>query len=345
MRLIFCGESTDNNNSKTAENNTVPYLAADAALASSQQPASSADHFTSSRIRRCMRLARAGELSRAVRALAVSPSAPPTEATLSTLISLHPSLPRPLPEWVAEFTPTTSFSLTEEALHGALATAPREAASGPSGWLFEHVRDIFLAGGALFQSFFSICSTIAAGSISPTVAALLGTSRLEAFTKDPAGVRPIAIGEVFYRLIGRAVFRQLRSTFAEHLAPYQLAVGVSGGTEVVTRGLEVALQVHPDWALLQVDIRNAFNSVNRETIFEELQASPLSAIFPFVRAFYALSGRLLYCPIDGGLSIISSANGTRQGDPLAGPLFALALGASPTPDGQRQFCTGALCIC
>ena len=123
-----------------------------------------------------------------MRALAVSPTAPPNKETLARLVDLHPPLLRPLPAWIDTYTPLQPFTLTEDVLHSALATAPREAAGGPSGWVFEHVRDAFLASGTLFKSFAAVCSTMAAGNISAPVADLLGPSRLEAFSKDPTGV-------------------------------------------------------------------------------------------------------------------------------------------------------------
>jgi hypothetical protein len=85
------------------------------------------------RIRRSPRLGRAGELSRAARALELSRSAPVTEETIQTLRELHPAAPFPIPDWVATFEPVDTCLLSPETLHAALTSAPSLSAGGPSG--------------------------------------------------------------------------------------------------------------------------------------------------------------------------------------------------------------------
>jgi hypothetical protein len=58
------------------------------------------------RIRRSLRLGRAGELNRAARALESSRPAPVIEETIQTLRELHPAAPSPIPDWVATFEPS-----------------------------------------------------------------------------------------------------------------------------------------------------------------------------------------------------------------------------------------------
>lgn len=197
---------------------------------------------------------------------------------------------------------------------------------GPSGWLFEHLRDSFLVGDEVFVPFHQVCSHVAAGRVPSQVASILGACHPLAINKGGGGMRPIAIGEVLHHcIVGRAVIWKLRSRLAPYLAPHQLGVAVSGGLETLVRGLQVALDVHSEWGVLQVDVSNAFNLVDRGVVFEELRASSLPELIPFVRSFYGSPSRLLYEGAQGVVTTLASSTGTRQGDPVAGPLFAMAL--------------------
>jgi len=74
---------------------------------------------------------------------------------------------------------------------------------------------------------------------------------------------------------------------------------------------------------------NAFNSMSRGVIFQELQVASgnIMQLIPFVHAFYAFEFPLFYnhhnC--DDNVVVIPSAMGTHQGDPLGKALFALAI--------------------
>jgi len=49
-------------------------------------------------------------------------------------------------------------------------------------------------------------------------------------------------------------------------------VTIKGGYELVVHGIRGALNVHPDWVVLQIHIANAFNIISRMVIFKKLCA-------------------------------------------------------------------------
>ena len=59
--------------------------------------------------------------------------------------------------------------------------------------------------------------------------------------------------------------------------------------------LWAALDLHPNWAVFQVDVANAFNSVSRAAVFRELELAggPLAQLIPFVWCFYGGSFPLI----------------------------------------------------
>lgn len=279
------------------------------------------------RIRRCLRLGRAGEFSRAARALESSRPAPVTEETVQTLRELHPAAPSPIPDWVDTFEPVDSFLLTAESLHTALDTSPRDVSGGPSGSVYEHYRDIFGDSPEAFVIFHLVCCLIARGLVPPRARAALSSCRLLAMAKPvdggPDGVRPLAVGEVWHRLVARAVGIQCRERFREFFSPLQFGVSTPGGCEAVVAGIRACLDLEPETLVLQVDLANAFNEVDRVAMFDELRLH-FPELLPFFRCFYAEPSRLLLRRDSGEWELLESQTGSRQGDPLAGFLFALA---------------------
>ena len=271
---------------------------------------------------RAIRLARAGEYSRAMASLTAGPMAPATSDTFDTLQTLHPHAPGPLPSWAHQFIPPEQLRLSSETIVAALRGASRLSGAGPSGMTFEHLRDLFLAGDGLGE-FGQFCSLIAAGRTPPPLAPLLAASRLVALSKGDGGVRPIAMGECLYRVVARAISIEYRELLSAFFLPDQYAVATRAGCETVAWGAKVFTEVHDNSAILQLDVSNAFNTISRTAICEGLRDSPLSCILPFFRSFYSFSASLFYLPPGQPTFLtLTSSTGTRQGDPLGGALFA-----------------------
>ncbi len=91
---------------------------------------------------------------------------------------------------------------------------------------------------------------------------ILGASKLLAMAKDINGLRLIAIDEMFLQLINCSIVIQLRGPFQEHLSPHQFGVLTFGNYEAIPFGIRTLLDLHPDWVMMQVDIKNAFNNVS-----------------------------------------------------------------------------------
>ena len=72
-------------------------------------------------------------------------------------------------------------------------------------------------------------------------------------------------------------------------------------------------------AVLQLDFKNAFNSIDREAVFEETRAH-LPSLSAWVESSYGCQSHLIF-----GSAVIASCTGLHQGDPLAGHLFATTL--------------------
>ena len=177
---------------------------------------------------------------------------------------------------------------------------PRFSAHGLDLSRFEHIRDLQRHDAAGFAAFFRLAQRLVAGGdgCSSALRTLLGSARLVAFAKPAGGVRPIAVGSVWRRVIARAVASQCRARWAEALRPVQFGVGVRGGTEAMVHGVRSLLQEHPEWCVAATDCRNAYNSVSRGGVLRAVQEFD-PALLPFVRFFYDEPARLRYAASAG----------------------------------------------
>jgi len=123
---------------------------------------------------------------------------------------------------------------------------------------------------------------------------------------------------------------------AAALSQLQTAIVKGSTCEVVAMGMQAqvdALHRSSGWLLLQVDLKNAFNSIARPEVLKSLERLSTS-MMPWVRQAFQPA------PLLVGREVIWSTRGVQQGDPL-GP-FLLAVGIQAALDALLQggSCTG-----
>ena len=119
--------------------------------------------------------------------------------------------------------------------------------------------------------------------------------------------------------MGKLIAANLADRAAAFLSPHQLGVGCRGGCEAIHQAVREALAKHPSKAVLQLDLINAFNTVDREAALQEI-AKTFPEALAWVSSCYGQPSLLLF----GQFSILSET-GLHQGDPLAPLIFALVL--------------------
>ena len=87
--------------------------------------------------------------------------------------------------------------------------------------------------------------------------------RLIALDKCP-GVRPIGVGEVVRRIVGKAVFAIVKMDILETAGSLQLCTGQDAGCEAVIHAMCSVFGEESTEAVLLVDASSAFNSQNRK---------------------------------------------------------------------------------
>jgi hypothetical protein len=141
--------------------------------------------------------------------------------------------------------------------------------------------------------------------------------------KKDDGVRPIAVGDTLRRLVGKALLRTgVAKDQVGRLAPVQAGVGIPNAAESMSLGAQNLirrLDVGINWAVLEVDLKNAFNCLDRTVILQEAQTRT-PALFNYMRFAYGQPA-----PLFSEGRTLASTRGTHQGCPL-GPIgFAVGL--------------------
>ena len=152
-------------------------------------------------------------------------------------------------------------------------------------------------------------------------------TNLEAYTacwliplhKNP-GVRPISVGEVLRKIIGKAILSVIKPHIMSSAGKLQLCAGQEGGCEGAVHAMSDIFDEQATDALLLVDADNAFNSLNRRVFLHNISYVCLPMAI-YIWNCYSVPSCLF---VLGGTEI-SSSEGPTQGDPLAMPVYEIGI--------------------
>ncbi|KAL0204770.1 hypothetical protein P9112_000077 [Eukaryota sp. TZLM1-RC] len=154
------------------------------------------------------------------------------------------------------------------------------------------------------------------GTVSECLKFAVTSSRLIALPKTSNKLRPIAIGELFYRVIARIILNKCNTEYLS--SSNQFGVKVSGGAECIIHAIRQNLGSKFE-RCIKFDIANAFNELNRGKLLSALEKY-CPRLVPFYKTSYLSPSSLFY-----GEDEVISEKGVKQGDPLGPLLFATSL--------------------
>lgn len=264
--------------------------------------------------RKAKTLACAGELSRAARALRAPPVLDPLTC-LDELKKLHPESSETL---TYPGNPGRDpFSLDD--VKDAVKALKKMKAADTLGWTGDILKQLYPDAVALLAR---LCLIIVNDLefIPQNIRPFFFGARLVVLKKKRGGIRPIAIGTVFRKLIASTIMLSISSELPGFFGPIQFGVGMKGGTENVVHAIRELTRRNFATHILSLDLANAFNTISRKFIIDQVNKH-----FPLLNNWiwqcYGSPSHLLI----RGRPLLSSASGVQQGDPLGPFLFSLAL--------------------
>ena len=183
-----------------------------------------------------------------------------------------------------------SSNIDEDSI--AKAAIRTRGAAGPSGMDADGWRRILIsknfgtAGKDLRKAIAKMSRTLCTEEIITTTNEI----RLEAYiacrliplNKKPSGIRPIGIGEVLRRIIGKAVITEIKPDLMESAGSLQLCAGQKSGCEAAAHAIREIYEEECTDAVLMIDASNAFNCLNREAMLHNIRyICPILEVPPY----------------------------------------------------------------
>jgi hypothetical protein len=149
---------------------------------------------------------------------------------------------------------------------------PVGSSSGLDGMRPQYLKDIISlsageAGEKALKALTKLCNFLLSGQLPSEICHLLSLCALH---KKDGGIRPIAIGNCLRRLTSKLACFQSRNIVNSYLSPHQLGVATKLRCEAAihTTRTFVNNDQNRGKVLLKLDLKNAFNSVERDCILK-----------------------------------------------------------------------------
>ena len=199
--------------------------------------------------------------------------APGNEATWAALTdpTRRPPVPRTeVPPELLSHQPAQPVHLSARAAASALRSARRGGAPGLSGMRAEHLK-LLLQDVNAIELLAEAATQLAQARVPADIPPALAMARLTALRKPDGGVRGIATGDVFRRLVSKTFARQRAATFDLATRPYQFALQARAGTDALAAHVRAALAKRSDAVLVSLDGRSAYDTMSRAAFLAKLR--------------------------------------------------------------------------
>ena len=201
-----------------------------------------------------------------------------------------------------------------------------KGSGGPSGVDANGFRRL-LACKSFKKSGTDLCNAVAVMArklcteyVDPTSIEAVLSNRLIPLDKGEGAVRPIGIGEVPRRIIGKCVTRVAKSDVIDASGSLQVCAGLKSGNEAGIHAMRNIYEADETDAVPLINASNAFNALIRSAALHNIRVlCPVIATYAINT--YRQPARLFVLVGQE----LRSAEGTTQGDPLAMSMYAISL--------------------
>ena len=183
---------------------------------------------------------------------------------------------------------------------------------------------VCLDDGELLQLLTAAAEDFARASVPQEIFRAFQKAHMTALAKKDGGVRGIATGTSFRRLVAKSLARQFAKEVESVCA--QFALSTRAGTDCVGHAVRAMTDAHSTSTVLSIDGIGAYDHVFRSAMLSKLHSEPrLHGLLPFVRAMYSDPSQYSWRDAAGTQHVILQCEGGEQGDPLMPLLFSLAI--------------------
>ncbi len=223
--------------------------------------------------------------------------------------------------------PVDELIITADQVEATISKLPHGSANGLSGWTYDILRQLYTGKGsglstdALAEHYSTLATffnLIVQGRI-PNDQWLV--SRAVLLPKPNGGLRPLGIGETWYRLLNRCILTNIGPYVGDKLLPLQLGCSIKGGCEIGARLAQVVLDTDERYVLIKTDFKNAFNLIPRINLYNGIREY-CPQLCKWFRWAYGSPSDLRDAT---GTLLGRSSTGCKQGDPLAFLLFCVGV--------------------
>ena len=134
-------------------------------------------------------------------------------------------------------------------------------------------------------------------------------NRLIPLDKGNGEVRPIGVGEVIRRIIGKCITRVTKQDVINARGAMQVCAGQKSGGEARIHAMRNIFEADETDAALLVDASNALNSLNRAAMLNNIRV-----LCPLIGTYVINTYLVPACLFVVGGSELKSTEGTTQGD-------------------------------
>ena len=201
-----------------------------------------------------------------------------------------------------------------------------KGSGGPSGVDANGFKRIFAcksfkkSGVNLREAVATMTRRLCTEYIDPRTIEPILANRLIPLDKGEAAVRPIGVGEVIRRIVGKCVMKVIKPDVIDASGSLQVCAGHKSGSEAAVHAMHSIFEADETDAVLLIDASNAFNALNRAAALHNI-----TVLCPYMSTYaintYREPARLF---LSGG-GELKSTEGTTQGDPLAMGVYAISI--------------------
>ncbi|KAJ0174020.1 hypothetical protein K1T71_010166 [Dendrolimus kikuchii] len=219
---------------------------------------------------------------------------------------------------------SSALVVTTEDVRNAVGSFQSGSAGGLDGLTPQHLKDLIGVGcgearESLLRNLTALVNFMLSGKVVNEITDILYGANLCALKKKDGGIRPIAVGTVYRRLAAKCCCKKKAEDLKLYFQPNQLGFGSRGGCEAAVHALRTFLQHNGGDLVLKVDVKNAFNSVDRSALLSQIK-DQIPDCYHFLWQCYSQNSKLIFQD-----NVIYSKTGCQQGDPLGPAIFSLAI--------------------